>query len=353
MGKAARFEGDPKGTVNIAMEDESLLTAFLVDLKDKGHSPWTLDTYRQNLRTFLRWCVNAGIAGPSAVTIEHLKEYLRPQSNLRTRRLHLAGLRQFYGYLRAQGHVSADPTRAVAGDGKLVLPLPRINRRAPRVITADEERVLFAAAETGADLELQVLLRLMRFSGLRVGEVVGHRRALWNPYQRTRTIHEFPGLRICDIDLARGILDVRGKGSSEDLAYLDRQTAALIRQLISTLEHRHPDAPIFQLHDGRPKGTRWAFARFRAFARKAAISRHLTLHMLRHTFATRFLENGGNLRAAQRLMRHRELETTLVYADFVADGALRREFDEHNVDTTRKPEAAGIALNTTRSAVIH
>ncbi len=313
--------------------DDRLLLALLADLKDEGRSAFTLDTYRQNLRTFLRWCATEHLE-PAAATAEQLKTYLRQFPNDRTRRLHLAGLRQFYGYLGAHGRVVGDPTRATNGDGRLALPLPRIKRRAPRVITDHEERALFRVART--DLETRVLLRLMRFSGLRVSEVVGHRRVLHDPHTQASALYQSPGLRICDVDLSRGLLDVRGKGQLEDLAYLDSHTAALIGRLMRTLTHRHPEAPLFQLPDGRPRGTRWAFRRFAGLCAQASITRHLTLHMLRHTFLTRFLEHGGNLRAAQRLARHRELETTLVYADFVADGALRREFDAHNVDTERR-----------------
>lgn len=51
--------------------------------------------------------------------------------------------------------------------------------------------------------------------------------------------------------------------------------------------------------------------------------------MLRHTFATRFLDDGGDLRAAQRLLRHKRLSTTLIYTDYSTDEALRRQFEEY------------------------
>jgi len=283
--------------------DESVLVSMLENLKDEGRSAFTLDTYRQNLRTFLRWCTAEQLT-PETATAERLKIYLRRFPNDRTRRLHLAGLRQFYGFMRTQGRIVDNPTRATNGDGRLVLPLPRIKRRAPRVITDEEEAALFKSAR--GDLETWVLLRLMRFSGLRISEVVGHRRRVFDPYTRRMIAYEAPGLRLCDIDLARGILDVRGKGQQEDLAYLDRHTGALIDRLIHTLPNQRPNDPLFQRPgNGGPKGTKWAFRQFSQLCTIAGISRHLTLHMWRHTFLTRFLEHGGNLRAAQRLARHR------------------------------------------------
>lgn len=310
---------------------EELLAAFLADLKDGGRSTFTLATYRQNLRTYFRWCTAQRIEPPEA-TVEHLKAYLRLFANARTRRLHLAGLRQFYGYLvNEAGVISADPTRAVDRTGKLVLPLPRIERRSPRVLTDEEQGALFKAAR--GDLEARILLRLMRFAGLRVSEVVGHRAAMYDPYTQASAAYQRPGLRICDIDFTRLKLDVRGKGAVEDLAYLDRHTAALILRWLPTLAHRQSEAPLFQCPDGQPRGTKWAFVRFHQLCTDAKVGRRLTLHMLRHTFLTRFLEAGGNLRAAQRLARHRNLETTLIYADFVEDGVLRAQFDAHNLDT--------------------
>ncbi len=312
---------------------DDLLAGFLAEVKDAGRSAFTVQTYRQNLRTFLHWCADESVQ-PSVATADELRVYLRRYPNDRTRRLHLAGLRQFYVHLHRHGLLlDADPTRAVDVDGKPALPLPRIKRRAPRVITDAEQDALFRAARE--DLQLRVLLRLMRFSGLRVSEVVGHRRVLHDPYTRAPATYQSPGLRIRDVDLPRCILDVHGKGAQEDKAYLDSHTAALISRFVRTLPHQHPEAPLFQTADGKPRGTKWAFARFRELRARAGIARHLTLHMLRHTFLTRFLENGGNLRAAQRLARHRNLDTTLVYADYVADGVLQQEFNAHNADAER------------------
>ncbi len=123
---------------------------------------------------------------------------------------------------------------------------------------------------------------------------------------------------------------MHGKGGRFAPAYLDRPTADLLARHLTALGEQRPEAPIFQDRSGRPRGTRWAERIFRRLIRTAKLRRRVTPHMLRHTFLTRFLEAGGNLRAAQRLARHRRLSSTLIYADYVHDEALRREFDAHN-----------------------
>lgn len=286
-----------------------MIDRFLAELADEGRSAFTLRTYRQAL---LRWQRHLG---DHPATPEEARSYLRQFAAASSRRVYLAALHRWYRFLIDEGAATVDPTAGVRAG--------RPPERAPRVITLEEERALFAAAHRTDE---RALLRLLRFSGLRVGEAVGYRRWIYDPYRTLRVKELVPGLRIGDLDTVARTITVRGKGGRVDLAYLDPRTAELIGKLIDGLSHRHQNAPIFQRVDGTPRGVRWANVVFRRLARRARIARPITPHMMRHTFLTRFLEAGGNLRAAQQLARHRKLSSTLVYAAF-GDRALRAQYD--------------------------
>ncbi len=286
-----------------------MINRFLAELADEGRSAFTLRTYRQAV---LRWQRHLG---DRPATPEEVRTYLRQFAASSSRRVYLAALRRWYRFLIDQGAATVDLTAGVRAG--------RPPERAPRVITLEEEQALFAAAH-GTDE--RALLRLLRFSGLRVGEAVGYRRWIYDPYRMSHVKEFVPGLRIGDLDMVSRTITVRGKGGRVDLAYLDPETVELIGELIDGLSRRLPTAPIFQREDGTPRGVCWANAVFRRLAKRARIARPITPHMMRHTFLTRFLEAGGNLRAAQQLARHRKLSSTLVYAAF-GDRALRAQYD--------------------------
>lgn len=120
---------------------------------------------------------------------------------------------------------------------------------------------------------------------------------------------------------------VERKGGRVLPALLDERSTELLRGRVGRLRDQRPGAAVFQRPSGKARGVRWARGVIRALAERAGIQRRITPHMMRHTFATGLLEAGANLRAVQRLLRHKKLETTLIYADYIDSDALRREFE--------------------------
>ncbi len=139
-----------------------MIDRFLAELADEVRSPFTLRTYRQAV---LRWQRHLG---DRPATPEEVRSYLRQFAATSSRRVYLAALRRWYRFLIDQGAATVDPTAGVRTG--------RPPERAPRVITLDEEQALFAAAHRTDE---RALLRLLRFSGLRVGEAVGYRRWIY------------------------------------------------------------------------------------------------------------------------------------------------------------------------------
>lgn len=292
------------------------LSDWLLTLQDEGKAAWTIHKYHYAGRAFLAWCA------PRGFTAEVIRAYLRRHKSPATRRFHLSVMRAIVRHLRQRGEIPTDDVTAS-------LRRPPLPGRPPRVLLPEEDRALAVAAAAGGIVHL-ALYELLRYAGLRLAEAVGSREATFDPALGHTVPRLVPGVRVGDLDLAGGRLAIRGKGGRTAYALVDPTTAEHLGQLLGTLRHRETAAPVFQRRDGTPKGTRWARRAFGRWVRTAGIHRPLTPHMLRHTFATRFLEAGGDIRAAQRLLRHRSITPTLIYADYTRDEALRREFLAHN-----------------------
>jgi site-specific recombinase XerD len=178
--------------------------------------------------------------------------------------------------------------------------------RVPLVMSPDEVRVLIAAAAT---LKARVMLSLCYGCGLRAGEVVR--------------------LRVCDIDSAQMIIRiVQAKGRKDRHVMLSPDTLALLRQYWPTRPARYdtgvaPDQRwLFPGHDPEgPISTRQLNRVFHEAATAAGIKKGVTLHTLRHSFATHLLERGLNIRLIQALLGHEKLDTTAHYTR-VATGTI-------------------------------
>lgn len=293
------------------------ITDFLGALKDAGRSDFTITAYRKTLRAFER----AHVFGSTwPIDAEIIRTYLRQFAAPASRRLHLAALRKFYAYLVGAGVVVKTPL------GMISMPAPPT--RPPRALTEDEEQALFTAAATRPDV--MALLHLLRYSGLRVGEITGYREKRYDPYTGVTSRVEIPGLRLGDLDLNRLLLVLRGKGGDWAPMFMTEETRRWIEVYLTKRRGSWlGTAPLFTDFMGRPRGTDWAQGVFRRLRKRAGCERRITPHMLRHTFGVRFLEAGGDWRAIQQLLRHKTMTTTMIYAAFTRDAALRRQYDQY------------------------
>jgi site-specific recombinase XerD len=173
------------------------------------------------------------------------------------------------------------------------LPCAKIPKRLPNVLTRDEVRQFLAAAEALRD---RCMIMIANGTGLRVSEVLG--------------------LRVADIDSARMLICVRqGKGQKDRQEMLSPVLLGVLREYWREARPREwlfpgevPNRPL----------TSTAFSRLCvAVAQRAGMTKRVTPHTLRHTFATHLLEDGVDIRTIQVLLGHRSLRTTALYT-FVA-----------------------------------
>ncbi len=255
----------------------------------------TKRAYATDLRTFADWCARSQIADPSRVKRTTVRRYLAflttRQFARRTMARKMAALRRYYRWMVSNGHVRLDPTSGIS--------VPAGNGRLPRVLDQRElTGMLEPESSAGSDDEPDwrrarddAVLELLYGSGLRVGELCG--------------------LRVASVDLAAGAATVWGKGSKERRVPMSAPAVAALERWL-TLRHDVLSAEqgdvLFGNERGRPLTPRDVR---RIIDRRSPTPTHP--HALRHSFATRLLDGGADLRAVQELLGHADVATTQRY----------------------------------------
>ena len=263
-------------------------------LAEQGLASRTIEAYHRDLDDFARFLRGRGTSRPDEVTRAAVTLYLvslrRAGRAPATVRRRTAAVRAFYRYLLREQVVTHDPT--------LDLGAAKLPRRLPNVLTVDEvDRLLAAPAPTTPEgLRDRAILELMYSSGLRVSELVA--------------------LDIGDVDLNAELVRCVGKGSKERFVPVgSRAVTALLayqRRGRPILARRRTPRALFLSRRGRlTRQACWQL--IRRHARRAGITRRVSPHVLRHSFATHLLEGGADLRAVQEMLGHASIGTTQVY----------------------------------------
>ena len=197
-----------------------------------------------------------------------------------------SALRSFFRFLTDSGYLKNNPAR-------LIKSAP-CSQKPPTILTRSEVRHLLSAIQkqkTPLAVRDGLMFRLMLGTGIRLASLVG--------------------LNVGDVDLAVGTVRINGKRNVEQLVFLNPD---LKRQLRAHAVGRgHPDAPLFVSSRKTRIGARQVELRFAHWLEQADIARRLSVHTLRHTFASRLYETTGDLRLVQEALGHRNITTTEIY----------------------------------------
>lgn len=283
------------------MREESIARAFLLERFDEfltleqGSSARTNEAYGRDVARLAVWASTKGVGDPSALTAPHLREFVYHLKDLglapSSMRRAISAIRTWYRFLLAEGVVAADPSDR--------LETPRKWRTLPEVLTVDEVERLIGAVSLDDPLALRdrAMLELAYGAGLRVSEWIG----------------------IGTADLAMDDLVVRvfGKGGKERLVPIGRQAvgalAMYLRELRPRLEQGAGQGRLFLNARGRPLSRMGAWGILRKHVEASGITKTVTPHTLRHSFATHLLEGGADLRAVQEMLGHADISTTQIY----------------------------------------
>lgn len=259
---------------------------------EKGLMENTIRSYERDLRTYAGF-----LEGRAASQIEE-KDVLAYLAHLSdtgmsapSQARHLSAIRGFHKYLLMEHHAQSDPTEHIE--------TPRGWMRLPRTLSSEEVESLLGQpdASTPRGARDKAMLELLYATGLRVSELVG--------------------IRGRDIDLERGHVLVLGKGAKERLVPLGEAAIASVKTYLagarrSLLQGKESEALFISAK--RRQITRQMFwERIKHYARKAGITKAISPHTMRHSFATHLLDNGADLRAVQAMLGHADISTTQIY----------------------------------------
>ena len=282
---------------------------FLDDQYLKGNSLNTITDYTNKLRPFLDQYGERKLA---ELRPDNLNEYARKlretRSNTITIQSYVRALRAFLNWLYLNDHVEADFCRKFR--------LPKARKAFINVLTNEEIERVFAVYDDNSNvihLRNRVILSLMLDAGLRLNEVVT--------------------ARVADLHLPEGYLIVTGKGSKQRAVSFGVTTLEHVKAYLDVVT---PSQALLQRSEGEPI-TRDALKNmFRKLKQKSGVQR-LHPHLLRHTFATRYLENGGSIYNLKELLGHTTLKQTQAYLH-IAQNRRHLDFARYSpLDNIKKP----------------
>jgi integrase/recombinase XerC len=276
---------------------------------EKGASPLTLKSYREDLLQLEEFLASAGCRTPADASSGVLRKFAAGLHAAgyaaSTVARKLASMRSFYAFGQREGWVRSNPAKPLRG--------PRRPRRLPKFLTGDEIVRLLAAPQPAAagGLRDRAILELMYSSGCRVRELVG--------------------LDDADLDLRNATVRIRGKGRRERLGIVGSQAREALRVWLAARAGapggRTTARPLFTNKFGRRLSVRGVARLLEKHLAAAGLSGKASPHTLRHSFATHLLDAGADIRSVQELLGHKSLVTTQIYTH-VTTSRLLDAFDK-------------------------
>ena len=284
----------------IALDDTVARSFFIERFDDflaleQGASVETSKAYKLDIERFVTYEHVKGAVSPGEVGARSLREYIYHLKDLglapASIRRNISAVRTYFKFLLGEGHVVRDPSER--------LETPKRWRTLPEVLGVDEIDRLLAAPSLDEPLAFRdrAMLEVAYGAGLRVSEWIS--------------------LGVRDVMLQDHLVRVFGKGAKERLVPIGRRAigaiATYLRELRPTLEKGEGKGILFLNARGQPLSRMGAWKILRKYVDKAGITKPVSPHTLRHSFATHLLEGGADLRAVQEMLGHVDISTTQIY----------------------------------------
>ena len=286
---------------------QTLVEDFLQYLRhERGQAEHTQKTYAALLGKFVIWAEKQNLRDWKDVQLSHLMSFIEheraraletePEDSARKLSsesvyLEIAALRAFYKF--------AEQEKILPHNIAENLSLPRRWKRLPKSLASSEIEKLLAPEipETPQSLCDQAILELAYASGLRLAEL--------------------RNIRLEQLHLEAGFINVIGKGNKERVVPVGKIAVEAIQRYLDAGRPKlvSPKSPanLFLHKRGGPFAAVTMWLRIKKRVERAGVSRNITPHMLRHSFATHLLENGADLRVIQELLGHANISTTEIY----------------------------------------
>ncbi len=264
-------------------------------LVNRGLAQLSVESYSSDLKDFTMFLRSRHIVSPHQIQKEHVLLFLdllnQQGLSARTRARKLSCLKGFFKFLIETGEINVNPCEYIE--------TPRLPKRIPQYLDQHEVETLIAAANTSSPQGIRddAMVELLYATGLRVSELVG--------------------LETYRVDFEVGCVTVMGKGSKERVVPIGLTAS---RKVLNYYENIRPiilgnrrSESIFVTRQGQ-KMTRQAFWKIiKKVARNAGISKEISPHTLRHSFATHLVQNEADLRSVQLMLGHSDISSTEIY----------------------------------------
>lgn len=275
--------------------DTDLLREYHTWLRlERGYSPNTIEGYEMDLEKLRTYCSEHGLDFVK-MRFEELEAFIFEQfktiQSEATQARVLAGIHSWFRFLLYKDYIEQDPSELLEG--------PRKSKHLPTVLTLEEINRMMAAIDlsTNEGHRNRAMMEMLYGSGLRVSELVG--------------------LQLSHIYLDEHYMLIQGKGSKQRLVPLSPVAEEWFGYWMSEraswpLKPESKDIAFVNRY-GRPLTRAMVFTIVRKLCAEAGITKTVSPHTLRHSFATHLLQNGADLRVIQQLLGHEDLSTTEIY----------------------------------------
>lgn len=263
---------------------------------ERGLSQNTRKSYERDLEQYLTFLTEQHIKDWQAVDrvliLSFLQQLQQSGKSSATIIRMVSSLRRFHQFLRQERFTDHDPMQHIDS--------PKKQQKLPDTLSLSEVERLIETPDTKEVLGIRdrAILEVMYATGLRVSELIG--------------------LQLKDLHLSMGLLQTTGKGDKERIVPLGDLAIQWIETYLEEarpfLTRKHPEeSHLFVNNHGKQLSRQGIWKNLKALVCKAGITKNVTPHTLRHSFATHLLENGADLRTVQELLGHADISTTQIY----------------------------------------
>lgn len=277
---------------------------------EKSLSKNTLDAYLTDLDKLLSFLLLEGIEIED-VTLNDLQRFAAGLHDIgihaRSQARILSGIKSFFHFLIMADYIEADPSELLEG--------PKIGFKLPEVLTVEEIDAIISAVDLSKNegQRNRAILETLYSCGLRVSELTN--------------------LKLSELYFDEGFIKVEGKGSKQRLVPISPRAVKEIKLYFIdrnrvNIKKDYEDY-VFLSRRGTSLSRIMIFHLIKELAEKAGITKNISPHTFRHSFATHLLEGGANLRAIQCMLGHESIATTEIYTH-IDRNMLRSEIIEHH-----------------------
>ena len=285
----------------------------------KGLSQNTIQSYVTDLTEYVEFLFkNYVTKDPSTITKQHIRNFIarlkRKDNTPSSISRKMSAIRSFHKYLLLE--------KLVYTNVALGISLPKKEKKLPIILTVEEVDALMIAADGDEPLELRnkAMLELLYGSGLRISELLD--------------------LQLSDLHVNMGFLNITGKGNKERIVPIGHEGAFALKKYLDNGRpylKKVPGDVVFVNSRGQNISRVGFYKVLKKLTFKAGITKDVSPHTLRHSFASHLLQNGVDLRVVQELLGHEDISTTQIYTH-ISKKQLQEVYEEFHPRSKPKEE---------------